>query len=148
MEICLPGTAKSSCPADLEPRVVCLTFVLTGVRISELQALRWADVDLLENVLKVRDSKSEDGIRSIALSPPLPEELWQHRRSSAFQGDDERVFCHPERGSVYRGEEFTVALQAAFAKAGLARPEASAAATTCASPPSPRTRSRGRIRSR
>jgi integrase len=56
---------------------VFLTLVLTGVRRSELQALRWRGVDLVGNVLRVRDSKSEDGIRSIALSTTLAEELWQ-----------------------------------------------------------------------
>jgi integrase len=99
--------------------VVFLTLVLTGVRRSGLQALRWRDVDLIEGTLRVRDSKSEDGIRSIALSKTLAEELWQHRRHSNFQGDDERVFCHPERGSVYRAETFEDALGTALKAAGI-----------------------------
>jgi integrase len=104
---------------DEQARVVFLTLVLTGLRRSELQRLRWADVDLVENILRVRDSKSEDGIRSIALSPTLAEELWQHRRRTAFQGDDERVFCHPDRGTVYRAETFKAALTAALEAAGV-----------------------------
>ena len=67
------------------------TLVLTGLRREELRRLRWREVDLVENVLRVRDSKSERGIRSIALSSTLAEMLWQHRRRSAFQGDDELV---------------------------------------------------------
>src|SRR5262245_40526878 len=55
----------------------------------------------IENVLRVTDSKSEDGIRSIAISPTLNEELWQHRRRSNYRGDDERVFCHQTRGTTY-----------------------------------------------
>ena len=70
-------------------------------------------------MLRVRDSKSEDGIRSIALSAALAEELWQHRRRSRFQGDGERVFCHPERGTVYRAETFQDALRAALSAAGV-----------------------------
>jgi integrase len=93
--------------------------VLTGVRRSELQALRWRDIDLVGNVLRVRDSKSEDGVRSIALSSTLAEELWQHRRRSHFQGDDELVFCHPERGTVYRAETFVEALRNAMTAAGI-----------------------------
>jgi integrase len=104
---------------DEQARVVFLTLVLTGVRRSELQALRWRDVDLIEGVLRVRDSKTEDGIRSIALSKTLAEELWQHRRRSSFQGDYERVFCHPEIGSVYRADRFKKALVAALAAAGI-----------------------------
>jgi integrase len=71
--------------ADEQARVAFLTFVLTGVRRSELQALRWRDVDLIENVLRVADSKTETGLRAIALTPGLHEELWQHRRRSAFK---------------------------------------------------------------
>ena len=63
---------------DEQAKTVFLTLVLTGMRRSELQALRWSDVDLVDNVIKIRDSKSEDGIRSIALSTTLAEELWQH----------------------------------------------------------------------
>jgi integrase len=104
---------------DEQAGTVFLTIVLTGVRRSELQAFRWHDVDLVENVLRVRDSKSEDGIRSIAISPALAEALWQHRRRSNFQGDDERVFCHPERGTIYRAESFKKALEDALAAAGV-----------------------------
>ena len=104
---------------DEQARTVFLTLVLTGVRRSELQALRWRDVDLVGNVLRVRDSKSEDGIRSIALSTTLAEALWQHRRRCRYQGDGERVFCHPERGTVYRAETFEDALRAALSAAGV-----------------------------
>jgi integrase len=104
---------------DEQARTVFLTLVLTGVRRSELQALRWRDVDLVDNVLRVRDSKSEDGIRSIALSKTLAEELWQHRRRSRFQGAGELVFCHPERGTKYRAETFEEALRAALNAAGV-----------------------------
>lgn len=56
---------------DEQARVVFLTLVLTGIRRFELEALRWRDIDLLESVIRVRDSKTEEGIRSIALSPRL-----------------------------------------------------------------------------
>jgi len=48
---------------------------------------------------------------------PLAESLWQHRRRSSFRGEDELVFCHAERGTVYRehvfAEQFRAALKAA-----------------------------------
>src|SRR5436190_7309697 len=69
-----------------QARVAFLTLVLTGVRRFELQRLRWRDVDLVENVLRVADSKTEDGVRSIALPPTLAEELWEYRRRSRFPG--------------------------------------------------------------
>jgi integrase len=104
---------------DDQPRVMFLTLVLTGVRRGELQALRWRDVDLVENVLRVRDSKTEQGIRAIALSPALAEALWQHRRRSSFRGDDELVFCHAERGTVYREHVFAEEFRAALKVAGI-----------------------------
>ncbi len=53
---------------DEQARTVFLTLVLTGMRRDELRGLHWRDVDLVDNVLRVRDSKSEEGVRSIALS--------------------------------------------------------------------------------
>ena len=44
-------------------------------------------------------SKSE-GERLIALSPALIDALSEYWRRSAFQGDDELVFCHSTRGSM------------------------------------------------
>jgi integrase len=104
---------------DEQARAVFLTLVLTGIRRGELQALRWRDVDLVENVLRVRDSKTEEGVRAIALSPALAEALWQHRRQTDYQGDDERVFCHPTRGSVYREHVFAEKFRKALKAAGI-----------------------------
>jgi integrase len=104
-------------------RAIFLTLVLTGIRRNELRSLRWRHVDLIENVLKVEDSKTETGERSIAISPLLAEELWQHRRATAFSGEDERVFGHPETGGPLDPADFRDALDSAFRKARFAKPE-------------------------
>jgi integrase len=104
---------------DEQARTIFLTLVLTGIRRHELQELRWRDVDLVDCVLRVRDSKTEEGIRAIALSPALSEALWQHQRGSAYQGEDERVFCHQERGTVYREHVFAEQFRAALKVAGI-----------------------------
>ncbi len=104
---------------DEQARTIFLTLVVTGIRRGELQGLRWRDVDLVENVLRVTDAKTEEGIRSIAIPPTLAEQLWQHRRTSAFNGDDELVFCHPERGTVYREHLFAEQFRTALAEAGI-----------------------------
>jgi integrase len=109
---------------DEQDRLVFLTLVLTGMRRSELQAIRWEAVDLIENRLRVVDSKTETGERSIAISPSLAEELWQWRRRSPYRADGDRVFCHPEAGSVYRYETFAGALKRAYKAAELDFPEA------------------------
>jgi integrase len=104
---------------DEQARTVFLTLVLTGLRRSELQALRWGDVDLLEGVLRVRDSKTEEGIRSVAVPPRLQAVLAEHYQRTAFRGAQERVFCHPERGTVYQAETFAAKLRTALSAAGV-----------------------------
>jgi integrase len=61
---------------DERARLAFLTLMLTGIRRFELQGLRWRDVDLIESALRIRESKSEEGERAIALSPTLAEALW------------------------------------------------------------------------
>jgi integrase len=104
---------------EQQPRVAFLTLVLTGLRRFELQALRWRDVDLVENVLRVLDSKTEEGVRSIAIPPGLAEELWQWRRTTNYRGDDERAFSNQKTGGAYREEHFADSFRAALAAAGI-----------------------------
>jgi integrase len=116
-------TAKAF--TDEQARTAFLVLVLTGIRRGELQALRWRDVDLVESVLRVRDSKTEDGVRSIALPGGLAEAIWQWRRATAYQANDERVFCNPRTGGEYREETFAEALRDALTAAkveGYVRP--------------------------
>lgn len=107
---------------DDQARVVFLTLCLTGLRRSELQRLRWRDVNLLERVLRVRESKSEAGARSIALPPMLVRELEIHYQRTAFRGDGELVFSHPQRGTIYSAEVFKPALEAAMERADVPGP--------------------------
>jgi integrase len=102
---------------DEQARTIFLTLVLTGIRRFELQALRWRDVALVEGVLRVRVSKSEEGERAIALSPALVAALEAHYQRTAFKGDAEFVFCNPERGTRYSEKLFAEQLRAALAKA-------------------------------
>ena len=105
--------------ADEQARTMFLTLIVTGVRKGELRSLRWRDVDLVENILRVSDSKTEEGIRAIAIPSTLAEALWQRRRSSSFQGDDELVFCHPSRGTVYNDARFASQFREALTAAGI-----------------------------
>jgi integrase len=104
---------------DEVARVMFLTLVLTGLRRFELLALRWRDVDLLEGVLRVRDSKSEDGIRSIAFSSRLADELRDHWRRSPYRGVDEFIFCDLENGRPYPAKRFAAQFRAALEAAGI-----------------------------
>lgn len=83
---------------DERARTVFMTLALTGIRRVEIVNLRWRDVDLVDCVLRVSVSKTEQGERSIALVPALSEALWQHRRRTAYQADDDYVFASPTTG--------------------------------------------------
>src|SRR5579864_2840694 len=60
---------------DERARAVFLVLMLTAVRNFEVRALKWRDADLVDAVLRVRDSKTETGERLIALSPAAVEAL-------------------------------------------------------------------------
>jgi integrase len=116
-----------------QARVAFLVIVGLGLRRGELLGLRWHDVDLADPdgaVLRVRETfvrgaadtpKSEAGERTIAIGPKLAEELWQHRRRAAFSGADERVFCHPVKGSPLNPKRYAATLTLALAKARVVR---------------------------
>jgi integrase len=107
---------------DEQARTFFLLLILTGVRRSEAQQLRWSDVDQVDMVIRVRKSKTASGVRSIAMVPALADALAEHRNVTAYDGDEERVFCHPERGTVYRAERWKTALEQACARARVELP--------------------------
>lgn len=60
-------------------RALIATMTLAGLRVSELSALRWRDVDLASGRLHVEDSKTDAGRRTVDLSPDLRDELLAHK---------------------------------------------------------------------
>lgn len=56
-------------------RALLATLVLAGPRIGEALELRWRDVDLAAGRLAVRASKTDAGVREVALLPALRDEL-------------------------------------------------------------------------
>jgi integrase len=67
--------------------IAALTFA--GLRIGELCALRWRDVDLAQGWLHVGESKTDAGRRRVKLRGALRDELLRVRRA---QTPDELVF--------------------------------------------------------
>jgi integrase len=117
-----------------QARVVFLTVLGAGLRRGEILGLRWRDLSLADPegaVLRVRETfvrnqadtpKSEAGERTIALDPFLAGELFDHRGRTRFEGDDERVFCHPLTGGPCDHKRYAATLKDALAKAKVAGP--------------------------
>jgi len=113
-------------------RTIVLVGLGTALRRGELLALRWRDVGLLDGLLLVRQAyvrgrfttpKSRSSRRTIEVGPRTLALLESHWRTSAFQGDDELVFCHPERGTPVDPSKLARAyLRPALERAGVDKP--------------------------
>jgi integrase len=111
-----------------------LTFVALGtaMRRGELLALRWRDVRLLEGLLHVREAlvegcfttpKSRASRRLLELGPQTQALLAEHWRETAFQGEEELVFCHPQLGTPLDPSKLARRyLRPALRKAGITKP--------------------------
>jgi len=90
-------------------RLLIRFLAQTGLRVGELIALRWEDVDLGTRRVSVRRRlykgrfdapKSAYGVRQVPISTRLAQDLWRHRGNAT---DDDPVFSGPE-GRPLRSE--------------------------------------------
>ena len=79
-------------------RALLAALALAGLRIGEALALRWRDVDLAAGRLRIRDSKTDAGIREVDLLSALREELAVHKAQTRFGSGGDLVFP-TERGA-------------------------------------------------
>ncbi len=73
-------------------RALLATLVFAGLRIGELTALRWRDVDLASSRITIRTSKTDAGLRRIDLLPALKDELAAHKAQAPDITADAFVF--------------------------------------------------------
>ena len=73
-------------------RGIIAVLVLAGLRASEACGLRWRDIDLANGRLRVRESKTQAGLREVALLPLLRDELAAHKASAKNVAPDALVF--------------------------------------------------------
>lgn len=92
-----------------EWRLLVTTLAHTGLRISELVALRWGDIDLGARRVRVRRAivdgvadvpKSAYGVRDVPLPRALADGLAARRRRGSHSGDDDPVFTSPRGGLI------------------------------------------------
>jgi integrase len=68
-------------------RALLATLAFAGLRIGELLALRWQDVDLARSRLRVRQSKTDAGVRTVDIQPELHDELAAYKARSYAEPD-------------------------------------------------------------
>jgi integrase len=91
-------------------RVLYLTAAMTGMRRGECVALRWRDVDWTAGLIRVRRSygdgefgppKTRRSSRAVPMADRVAAELDRLHQESAYQDEEDLVFCHPLLGGVY-----------------------------------------------
>ena len=87
-------------------RVMVLLDVTTGLRRSELFALKWKDIDFSNLLIDIKRSiflgvvghcKSETSRQSVPLSLNVAAELWLWKEKTAYSEPDDWVFASPRR---------------------------------------------------
>jgi integrase len=78
---------------DVRMRAMFATAICAGLRISELLALRWRDVDLAGGRLTVRESKTDAGQRVVDLWPELADELATFKAQTSHDAPGGYVFA-------------------------------------------------------
>jgi len=93
---------------------------MSGLRMGELLALRWLDVDWQEQPIRVRRSyvrghlgtpKSRRGSRGVPLANRLGGELDLRYRRTAYQANEDLVFGNPHTGTPLDGAALLRAFQ-------------------------------------
>lgn len=74
-------------------RALLATLVFAGLRIGELTALRWRDVDLAGSRISVRASKTDAGVRQVDLLPALRDELAAYKAQAPSTAPSAFVFA-------------------------------------------------------
>ena len=111
-------------------RLVILAAATTGLRQSELLGLRWWDVDLRAQRIRVRNAwvryehsgegKSDLSTkRSVPMTDRLTSELKKWRLRTVYGADDDLVFAHPELGVPLDRTKVSRRFQEACAEAGV-----------------------------
>jgi integrase len=105
-----------------------LTAAMTGLRLGELLALRWLDVDWTAARVRVRRNyvmgqfgtpKSRRSTRSVPLADEVGGALERHFQASAHQADKDLVFGHPTTGEAMYRQGITRRLHRALGAAGV-----------------------------
>ena len=93
--------------SDAQDAALYLTAAFTGLRASELRALRWRSVDFGDSLVHVERGFTDEGgedlpksyrVRSVPLMPQVAHALQKLRARDYFTADDDLVFASPVGG--------------------------------------------------
>jgi integrase len=73
-------------------RAMLATLLFAGLRLGEMLALRWRDVDLATGHITVTDSKTDAGMREVELQPALRDELATYKAGCATTRPESLLF--------------------------------------------------------
>ncbi len=112
--------------ASKQDGTVYLTAAFTGLRLGELLALRWRDVDFVNSAIHVRQSFTNGRVdtpksgqeRTVPMADEVAEGLASLGRRDEFRGDDDLVFTGAGGGHL-AGHELRDRYKAALKRAGL-----------------------------
>ena len=112
--------------ASLQDGAIYLTATFTGLRLGELIALRWRDIDLPGQTIRVRASYSAGAlttpksgkVRAVPLAPDVATALDGLKARRYLVGEDDLVFLG-DTGSFVDGSALRRRYKAALARAGL-----------------------------
>ena len=125
----------AACPRRYQP--LLLTGAYTGMRLSEVLALSWDDIDFTAGVVHVRHQlargrrgvpphrippKTRASVREIPLLPQLAAVLRQHKRGSRFTRGSDYVFATDHGTAFLHHNVSKRVLRRAATRAGLDRP--------------------------
>jgi integrase len=105
---------------------IYLTAAFTGLRLGELLALRWRDVDFTNSAIHVRQSFTNGRVdtpksgqeRTVPMAEEVAEALAALSQRDEFRADDDLVFCGVKGGHL-SGHKLRDRYKAAIKKAGL-----------------------------
>ncbi len=113
---------------DERDAAILATAAFAGLRMGELRALRWRDVDFPRSVLRIRASYAEGEltapksgkVRSVPMVDEVAQRLARLGDRELFVGDDDLVFCEDD-GTWMQDDRLRRRYFAAQRQAGLRR---------------------------